>query len=372
VTEERWERVKQIFQDAIAQPEEARHDLVEWYAEGDTSIVEEVQSLLAAYAEAQDVDARAEAGDSRLGQRVGAYRITGEIGRGGMGAIYLAVRDDDAHRTEVAVKVIKRGMDTDAVVRRFRQERQILADLDHPNIAQLLDGGTTEGGVPFFVMEYIDGEPLDTYCTDHQLDVRQRLQLFRDVCEAVDYAQRRGVVHRDIKPSNILISRGGVPKLLDFGIAKLLGTEADSNGTGTVAGNQILTPAYASPEQLAGNKATPASDVYSLGVVLYELLTGKRPFDSQRGSPEELARMRRTTNPERPSDTTDEQRRRRRQLRGDLDDIVMMALDPSPERRYACAGELGRDVDRHLAGEPIVARRRTWFSRMAATLRLAR
>jgi len=359
--DERWDRVKQIFQDALDQPAEARRDLVAWYAEGDQSIIDDVASLLVAYADAQRVD-EGDGESKRVGERVGVYRLTGEIGRGGMGAIYRAVRDDDELRQEVAVKVIKRGMDSDAVVRRFRQEREILAELDHPNIAQLLDGGTTEGGVPYFVMEYIDGQALDEYCAERKLGLREKLQLFQGICDAADYAQRRGVVHRDIKPGNILISRDGVPKLLDFGIAKLLRPETD--GPKTIAGHQVLTPAYASPEQLAGETASATSDVYSLGVVLYELLTGARPFNADSTSIENLARQRFETRPVPPSETLDEQRRRRRHLRGDLDDIVLTALDPLPSRRYASAGDLARDIGRHLAGEPLQTPRRTWRSRV--------
>jgi eukaryotic-like serine/threonine-protein kinase len=368
VSDDRWDRIKQIFQDVLDQPAEGRRDLVRWYAEDDESIIQEVESLLEAYGEALEVDAVLESPvDARVGERVGVYRLTGEIGRGGMGAIYRAVRDDDEFHKEVAVKVIKRGMDSDAVVRRFRQERQILADLDHPNIAHLLDGGTTEGGVPYFVMEYIDGQPLDQYCEEHQLSLRDKLQLFQAICDAVDYAQRRGVVHRDIKPGNILISTDGVPKLLDFGIAKMLHNEAD--GPKTIAGHQVLTPAYASPEQLAGDNATTASDVYSLGVVLYELLTGIRPFNADSTSIQNLARQRFETKPVPPSDTTDEHRKRRRQLRGDLDDIVLTALDPLPSRRYTSAGDLGRDIGRYLAGEPVQARRRSWTSRVLRVVR---
>lgn len=353
---DRWARVKDLFQEALDQPAAERQEFIRRRA--DASILAEVESLLAAHEEeASDLV------DVWIGKRVGPYRITRELGRGGMGAIYLAVRDDDEFRRDVAVKVIKRGMDTEAIVRRFRAERQILADLDHPNIARLLDGGTSDDGRPYFVMEFIDGQPLDLWCEEKQLSIRDRLKLMQTVCEAVDVAHRRGIVHRDLKPGNILVNREGVPKLVDFGIAKVLATDSEPR-TVTVVGHQILTPAYASPEHLEGQALTPATDVFSLGVVLYETITGRRPFSDTRGSLEQIARIRASTTPKPPSDAVvldasqSDSRRIRRQLRGDLDDIVMMALDPDAARRYPTAGELGRDLQRHLAGERVAARRR--------------
>src|SRR5207253_391487 len=208
--------------------------------------------------------------DALAGSRIGPYKIIREIGRGGMGTVYLAARADDFEK-RVAIKLIKRGMDTDEILSRFRNERQILANLDHPNIARLLDGGTTTDGLPYFVMEYIEGQTIDEYCEARKLATAERLQLFRMVCGAVHYAHQNLVVHRDLKPSNILVTPEGVPKLLDFGIAKIL---SPTGGLETTL-IHALTPEYASPEQLRGQAVSTASDVYSLGVVLYQLLTGQ-------------------------------------------------------------------------------------------------
>ena len=210
---------------------------------------------------------------------VGPYRIIREIGRGGMGTVYLAVRDDDQYKKQVAIKLVRRGMDTDFIVDRFRHERQILASLDHPNIARLLDGGTTEDGLPYFVMEYIEGSPINQYCDDRRLSIAERVKLFQTVCSAVQYAHQNLVVHRDIKPSNIIVTPEGVPKLLDFGIAKLLAPDAvGQTQAATVTMMRPMTPDYASPEQVRGRAITTAADIYSLGVLLYELLTGRRPY----------------------------------------------------------------------------------------------
>ncbi len=213
--------------------------------------------------------------DESLNPRVGTYRLVRELGHGGMGSVYLAVRDDDAFRKRVALKVLKRGMDTDAIVRRFRTERQILAGLDHPNIARLLDGGTTSDGRPYLVMEYVDGSPLVEFAEARRLDTPARLEMFLQVAGAVQYAHQNLIIHRDLKPANVLVTQEGVPKLLDFGIAKLLNPEmAGQTMAPTAAGLHLMTPEYASPEQVRGETVTTASDVYSLGVLLYELLTG--------------------------------------------------------------------------------------------------
>jgi len=309
-------------------------------------------------------------------ERIGPYRILRELGRGGMGAVFLAARDDDQYRKQVAIKFVSVGMDSDTLVRRFRAERQILATLEHPHIARLLEGGTTDDGLPYLVMEYVEGEPIDTYCDRGGLGINARLGLFRSVCGAVQHAHRNLIVHRDIKPANILVTADGVPKLLDFGIAKLLDTDTGAAGH-TLTAARMMTPAYASPEQVRGEPITTASDVYSLGVLLYELLTGRRPYRLASGRFEEVARAVTDQEPELPSaavtrepeGTTSESLSRaraalpadlRRRLAGDLDDIVLMTLRKEPERRYATVAELEEDIRRHLEGLPVLARKDTW------------
>src|ERR1044071_1467079 len=233
---------------------------------------------------------------------IGPYRIIRRIGQGGMGAVYLAARDDDQFKKQVAIKLIRRGMDSDFVLRRFRNERQILASLDHPNIARLLDGGTTEDGRPYFVMEYIEGKPITEYADKHSLATVERLKLFVQVCSAIHYAHQNLVIHRDIKPSNILVTADGTPKLLDFGIAKLLNPElAAQTIEATAVAVRLMTPEYASPEQVKGEAITTSSDVYSLGVLLYELLTGHRPYRITNRTPLEVARVVCEEEPQRPS-----------------------------------------------------------------------
>ena len=280
MTPERWQQVKAVLQGALDRAESQRAAFLDEACAGDPSLRAEVESLLAVQEPAADfieTPALAEAAvlkedldASMVGHRIGPYQILQEIGQGGMGAVYLAVRADDEYQKRVAIKLLKRGMDTGAVIRRFRHERQILASLDHPNIAKLLDGSTDQG-LPYLVMDYIEGLPIDAYCDRHKLSTVARLHLFRTVCAAVHYAHQNLVVHRDLKPSNILVQGNGVPKLLDFGVAKLLDrTEGEDT---TVA--RPMTPEYASPEQIRGEPITTTSDVYSLGVVLYHLLAGE-------------------------------------------------------------------------------------------------
>lgn len=228
----------------------------------------------------------------REGTRIGPYKVLREIGHGGMGTVYLAVRDDDVFKKRVAIKLVRRGMDTDSIIRRFRNERQILASLDHPNIARLLDGGATEDGLPYLVLEYIEGQPMDDYCDRHQLSIEERVKLFRTVCAAVQFAHQNLIVHRDLKPGNILVTADGTPKLLDFGIARILNLELSSQTIDpTLSIMKLLTPGYASPEQMRGETITTASDVYSLGVILYQLLTGHRPYQVGTKVPHEMARI---------------------------------------------------------------------------------
>ncbi|GAB5520045.1 MAG: hypothetical protein RhofKO_22960 [Rhodothermales bacterium] len=313
--------------------------------------------------------------------RVGPYRVAQPLGRGGMGTVYLAHRDDGQFEQTVALKLIRRGLDTDDVLRRFRYERQILAGLKHPNIATLLDGGMTESGQPYFVMEYVDGVPITDYAEQNGLDTEARLSLFGTVCEAVQHAHQNLVIHRDLKPSNILVTADGTVKLLDFGIARLLDEEdADAEiMTRTTTGQQRMTPAYAAPEQVRGDAVTTATDVYQLGVLLYELLTGVRPFHIESRVQAEVARVILEEEPTRPStvvaDTATvagqgvDTERLRRRLAGDLDNIVLKALAKETERRYGTADQLGEDVRRHLIGLPVEARAASVGYRVAKFVR---
>jgi serine/threonine protein kinase/tetratricopeptide (TPR) repeat protein len=318
---------------------------------------------------------------------IGPYRVLRRIGQGGMGAVYLAQRDDAEFKQQVAIKLVKRGMDTEFVLRRFRNERQILAALNHPNIARLLDGGTTGDGRPYFVMEYIEGKPITEYADEHRLSTAERLHLFREVCAAIHYAHQNLVIHRDIKPSNILVTAEGTPKLLDFGIAKLLNPElAAQTIEATAVAIRLMTPEYASPEQVKGEAITTASDVYSLGVLLYELLTGHRPYRIGSRAPHEVARVVCEEEPQKPStavcrvetysladgtasitltpETVSRTRdgnpeKLRRRLAGDLDNMVLMAMRKEPARRYASVDQLANDIRRHLEGRPVIARHDT-------------
>jgi serine/threonine protein kinase/tetratricopeptide (TPR) repeat protein len=396
MTAERWEQVKDLFAAAVEREGNLRAVFLDEACSGDGSLRAEVGELIASHELAGSfMEAAAfepamtavseDRLDALLGCRIGSYQIIREIGRGGMGAVYLAERVDEAYRKQVAIKVVKRGMDSETIVTGFRRERQILASLDHPNIARLLDGGTTTTGLPYFVMDYVEGLPLDVYCDTHKLSIGGRLELFRKVCSAVHYAHQHGVVHRDLKPGNILVTAAGVPQLLDFGIAKVLDPELWPATGGTTI-RRPLTPAYASPEQVRGNEMTRSSDIYSLGVTLYELLTGHRPYRLQSHTPQEIERVICEQLPEKPStvvsrledapladdgsQTTttlqsisdargDQPDRLRQRLAGDLDNIVLMALRKEPERRYSTVEQLSEDIRRHLERLPIIARKAT-------------
>jgi eukaryotic-like serine/threonine-protein kinase len=364
MTREQWKRIKDVAVGAMAEPASARPAFLAAQCGADAVLRHEVETLLASADEAESlfeppavaIDGAPAAletiGDldaSRIGERVGPYRIVRRLGGGGMGDAYLAVRADDAYDKTVAIKLIKRGMSTDAVLRRFRQERQILADLDHPHIARLLDGGTTTDGLPYFVMEYVDGLPLDEYCDARQLSTRERLALFVRVCDAVQHAHERRVIHRDLKPSNILVTADGTPKLLDFGISKLLSPEIDAHITESTLLSRALTPQYASPEQVRGDTVAVTADVYSLGALLYELLAGQRPYRLHGHTLQEINDIICHQQPARPSSL-------RHGLAADLDTIVLMALRKEPERRYATVEELSDDLSRHLSGLPVHAR----------------
>jgi tetratricopeptide (TPR) repeat protein/tRNA A-37 threonylcarbamoyl transferase component Bud32 len=364
----RLQAVEAIFHAVLETDADQRQQFLREHCSGDQSLCREVEALLAAHEKSgsfieapiatldQALFAEEEP-DRLIGQAIGHYEITGRIGSGGMGAVYLARRADQQYEKQVAIKLIKRGMDTEAMLRRFRNERQILAGFDHPNIARLLDGDTTEDGLPYFVMEYVEGVPIDEFCDQHALDVTGRLQLFRQVCAAVSYAHRRAVIHRDLKLSNILVGADGVPKLLDFGIARLLQADDAAESPATLLEQRVLTPEYASPEHLRGEPVTTSSDVYSLGVVLYRLLTGQRPYQVKSQSAVDMARAVGQTEPQRPSAVTDATGGRR--LRGDLDNIVLMALRKEPERRYASVEQFSDDILRHLEARPVLARRDT-------------
>jgi serine/threonine protein kinase/Flp pilus assembly protein TadD len=326
--------------------------------------------------------------------RVGPFRIIREIGHGGMGTVYLAERAGGEFRQRVALKLIRGGIATEYLVRRFVEERRILASLEHPGIARLIDGGITADGMPYFAMEYVEGVPIDRYCDEHRLSIEQRLELFCAVCDAVQHAHRNLVVHRDLKPSNVLVTEDRGVKLLDFGIAKLLGAEAEEGHTGT--GIRLMTPEYASPEQIRGEAVTTASDVYALGVLLYELLTGQHPFRRPGLSRKEVERQLLEMEPERPSTAVvrpqvlarggtpalglrdpgaivaargSAPERLRRRLRGDLDTIILKAIHREPERRYVTAEHLTADLRRHLSGLPVEARPDTWGYRAGTFLR---
>ena len=308
-----------------------------------------------------------------VGQRFGAYRVVSHLARGGMGDVFLAERDDGAFEQRVAVKLIGRGLLARDAETRFGVEGQILAKLNHPNIARILDGGTTADNVAYLVMEYVDGQPIDNYCRSRGLSIRRRLELFRQVCSAIEYAHRNLIVHRDVKPSNILVTNEGVPKLLDFGIAKLLGDDEETFAAeATQATSRVMTPDFASPEQILGQPITTASDVYALGVLLYGLLAESKPYSTSGLRPSELERVVVDTLPVKPSQAVVNRTRNTtgspstdattwsRRLRGDLDDIVLKALRKEPEQRYGNAQQLSADVHRHLMGMPVEARGRTW------------
>jgi tetratricopeptide (TPR) repeat protein len=336
-----WERVRTLFHATVDVAPHERQPLLD--ACGDPSLRAEVERLLDQHDAAsgfleQSVWDLVDTADKRWEHvLIGPYRVVRQLGDGGMGTVFLASREDDEFEQQVAIKLVRRSAGGQSLLQRFRQERQILAALDHPNIARLLDGGTTSGGVPYLVMEYVEGTRIDDYCREHDLPIDARLRLFLQLCEAVQYAHRGLVIHRDIKPANVLVTSDGIPKLLDFGIAKI--TSAQTEATIT----RLMTPDYASPEQLAGKLVTTATDVYSLGLLLFELLTGKRPFENIQRTAD--------TEPPRASSISG-----LRALRGDLDRILLVALDQDPNRRYASVDKFAEDVRRHLDGHPVSAR----------------
>jgi serine/threonine-protein kinase len=380
---EKWERAKEILHAALELPVAERQEFVRREAGGDDPIRIEVESLLEAHDEATGFLVTpavaitdflgTENPTSAVGKQIGAYVLVEELGRGGMGAVYLAQRADAEFHKLVAVKLIKPGLDTDEVVTRFRNERQILANLEHPHIARLLDGGATADSSPFLVMEYVEGLPLTRYAQERNLSLDERLKLFLQICSGVQYAHRNLVVHRDLKPTNILVTADGVVKLLDFGIAKLLLAGSSTTTWQTGVQFNVMTPEYASPEQARGEAVTTSTDVYSLGVVLYELLTGDRPYSFSEQSLESMVHTVCHSEPLRPSallaQTAIAEHNDRRAslaaqlLRGDLDNIVLMAMRKEPERRYLSVEQFAEDLQRYLRGLPVIAREDTFSYR---------
>jgi eukaryotic-like serine/threonine-protein kinase len=366
MTPERWGRVKELFSAAAELPAANRAAFLAREAGDDVDLIAEVSSLIDSHVTAgrflEDVPpelraAALDAGDSaRAGERIGAYRLVEMIGTGGMGDVYKALRDDDQYRAEVAIKLMRAEVRNPLAEQRFKNERQILAALDHRNIARLLDGGATSNGLPYVVMELVNGKPIDVYCDERALGTRDRLQLFLQVCAAVSYAHQHLVVHRDLKPNNILVTADGSVKLLDFGIAKLLEAEAV---TGTVTEEtrtqlRAMTLDYASPEQVSGGTVTTVSDVYSLGVVLYRLLTGQSPYRAQGGDAARMAEILGDTSPTRPSQV---ETRTRASIDSDLDHVLLMALRKEPAKRYGSAEQFADDLRNYLQGRPVLARR---------------
>jgi serine/threonine protein kinase/tetratricopeptide (TPR) repeat protein len=390
---EKWDRVKEIVASALERSPDERPDFLREACGEDAELRGEVESLLSNYDGADSLleespvaSVFSSPAKVMIGRQIGSYRILGETGQGGMAVVYLAERADQEYRKRVAIKMVKPGANHEEIIRRFRNERQTLAALDHPHIVKLLDGGTTEEGWPYLVMDFVEGVPIDRYCDSHRLPIRERLELFRTVCQVVHYAHEHMVIHRDLKPSNILIASDGVPRLLDFGIAKLLNPEYYQTPMVTTGDWRPMTPEYASPEQVRGDAVTKATDIYSLGVLLYELLTGHRPHNVGRHSRLEIERVVCEEEPERPStvvSTIEEDKTRDGktrsvitpelvsknrglepaelgyQLRGDLDTIVIKALRKEPERRFASAEEFSEDIERHLTGLPVRARKPT-------------
>ncbi|HEX6396420.1 MAG TPA: serine/threonine-protein kinase, partial [Steroidobacteraceae bacterium] len=363
VTPERWQRIKTLFAAALEVPPDERPALLALEANGDDALIEEVASLLASHdapgefleAPAPELSASVYAAlDDHVGERIGAYRIVGTLGTGGMGDVFRAVRDDDQYRAEVAIKLMRADVRDPLAEQRFKTERQILARLDHRNIARLLDGGATAGGVPYVVMELIQGEPIDQYCETHHLPARERVQLFLQVCAAVSYAHQHLVVHRDLKPNNILVTADGSVKLLDFGIAKLLESNTITGTTSDETRTQLraMTLDYASPEQVSGSPVTTVSDVYSLGVVLYRLLTGQSPYGKRENDAQRMAVILGDTAPAPP------------RVDGDLDNILLMALRKEPQKRYGSVEQLANDLRNYLAGLPVQARGNAWRYRL--------
>lgn len=395
---ERWKKIDTLLEKALTLDRDKRLDYIRDQSGIDSTLYSELKKLLEVHEEAGRIlgdsvtefiapilpelanhiqsKSGASAGSPEMaeGTIIGSFVVTGTIGRGGMGDIYLARRADDLYKQKVAIKVLRAGLDSRDILRRFRQERQVLASLDHPNIARMYDGGITENGRPWFVMEYVDGVPIDQFCDQNKCSVSERIQLFLTVCSAVGYAHQNLVVHRDLKPSNILVKSDGTVKLLDFGIAKILSDDPDSSDfTRTEREGRLLSPGYASPEQTSGDKITTASDVFSLGVVLYKLLTDKFPYEQKSGYSRSVEYDIAPILPSQQFKNRDEafyQSRKSsaanltRQLKGDLDTIIMTALRIESHRRYGTVEQLTEDLQRHHSHLPVSAQPDTVIYRL--------
>jgi serine/threonine-protein kinase len=382
----RWEKLQRIFEAAIELPPLERESFLKEACQGDRALFDEITAMIKADSTHNSLldhpiqeNISSLMSNDQINKRIGPYQIIKEIGSGGMGAVFLANRVDGQFEQQVALKLIKPGMHSGDIISRFEHERQILAQLQHPNIARLLDGGMSDDGLPYFSMEYVSGMPIDRYCDHHQLSIEDRIELFITICHTVQFAHNNLIIHRDLKPGNIFVTNDGSVKLLDFGIAKVFDEDKDLPGL-TRTGNYAMTPEYSAPEQIQRKMITTASDVYTLGLILYELLTGLRPFKFNSSSLLDIERIITSTEPERPSSvikklqsqTSEENNnllktigeyrqvssdRLRRKLGGDLDNICMLALNKEPARRYGSADQLGRDLQRYLKGLPVRARK---------------
>ena len=387
---DKWDQIKEILGLALEREPAQRSSFIRQACGDDETLRAEVESLASHHEGADSLLENSPAAslfffepNAMAGRKLGAYRILRVIGSGGMAVVYLGERDDDAFRKLVAIKMVRPGPGGVEIYHRFRNERQTLAAIDHPNIVKLLDGGSTDDGLPYLVMEYVDGTQIDQYCDLHRLSIDQRLHLFRTVCSAVQYAHEKLIIHRDLKPANILITKEGVVRLLDFGIAKLLDPGFVQTALITQTNWRPMTPEYASPEQVRGQSVTKASDVYSLGVLLYELLTGQKPYRSKGQSLLEVERAICDEEAEKPSTAVThaptlpgvdanrglEPGQLRRRLQGDLDTITLKALRKEPQNRYASAAEFSNDIDRYLTAKPVTARKRTLAYRGARFIR---
>ena len=397
MTPERWAQVRKLFEETIEKPPKQRAAFLLQACNSDNDLRYEVEALLASHDSATDFlekpavqlgqalmspAAPASAQEDWVGRTLGPYRLERRLGMGGMGSVWLATRSDPEFTKRVAIKMVRAGMDSQEILRRFRLERQLLASLEHPNIAHLIDGGSTPEGLPFLVMEYVEGTPISQYCESRAISITDRLRLFRSVCSAVQYAHQNLIVHRDIKASNIMVTSAGTAKLLDFGIAKVLGSDDTSVLSHTRPGMRPMTLDYASPEQVSGEPMTTATDIYSLGVLLYRILTGMLPYGNDGRDPSSLIDAIRSKEPIRPSavvlstqelqvpqatqvmeartESRENARRRlQKKLSGDLDAIILKTLSKRPVDRYVSAEALSEDLRRYLEGLPVHARLRS-------------